>query len=92
MDAKRKNKAAKIMEREIAFDNKENALKEAVKQCRNMDNNLSIWKAPADTGGKYAIVQFKNREEATIAGYTEVYDTGAIFDKVKEQYDNIKEV
>ena len=82
-------KAQKVMSQEQTFDSEETALKEALKQCRNLDNLISVWKAP---DGKYVIVQFDNREHAGNCGYTEVYDTGTLYDKVKEKYDNIKEV
>ena len=93
--AELKAKAAKVISHEKAFDTKEKALAEAMKQCRNLDENISVWKAPDDMGGKYTIVQFENREEAFLCGYTEEYGTAELFDKVKEQrgsIDNIEEV
>ena len=85
-------RAKEVMAKEPTFDSKEKALEAAVKQARNQDELISVWKAPNDMGGKYTVVQFENREEAGNCGYEEVYDTGTIFDKVKENYDNIKEV
>lgn len=87
-----KARAAEVMKQEATFDTKEQALTEALKQCRNLDAGISVWKAPANMGGKFTIVQFENREEAFLCEYTEVYDTGALYDKVKERYDKIEEV
>lgn len=77
----RKAKAEKVIAQEPTFGNKDEALKAAVHQCRNFDSDVTIW----EKDGKYALVQFENREEAGLAEYKEVYSLGEIFDKVKEQ-------
>lgn len=90
---KLKAEAEKVMSREKTFDSKETALAEALRQCRNLDSLISVWKSPNRMGGKYTIVQFENREEAFLCDYTEVFDTATLFDKVKEKnVDHIEEV
>lgn len=90
--AKLKARARKVMNAEKAFDTKSAALNEAVKQCRNLDKNISVWKAPEDMGGKYTIVQPENKEEALICNYTEEFGTADLFDMVKQSVDTIEEV
>lgn len=89
-----KEKASKIMSHEKSFDTEEKALSEAIKLCRNLDAGISVWKAPADMGGRYTIVQFENREEAFLCGYSMICDTAELYDKVKAQrgIDEIEEV
>lgn len=87
----RKAKAEKIISQEPSFRSKEEALKEAMHQCRNLDADVTVW----EKDGTYALVQVDNREEACIAGYKEVYDLGDIFDRVKRKtrgVDHIEEV
>lgn len=83
-------KAEKAMSQEPAFSSKEDALKEAINQSN--DDFTSVWKAPPEMGGKYVVVKQENREDAFICDYTEVYDTGSIFDMKKKNIDQINEV
>lgn len=84
---KLKAQAATVLSKEKTYDSKEGALKEAIKQREEM---VSVWKSPGEE--KYVIVQFENREEAQLCDYTEVYDTGKLYDLAKENIDNIEEI
>ena len=82
---KLKAQAETVMSKEKTYDSKEEALKEAIKQRGEM---VSVWKPPSEE--KYVIVQFDNREEAQLCDYTEVYDTGKLYDMA--EVDHIEEV
>ena len=84
---KLKAQAATTMSTEKTYDSKAEALKEAIKQREEM---VSVWKPPGEE--KYVIVQFENREDAQLCDYTEVYDTGKLYDMAKENIDHIEEV
>lgn len=84
---KLKAQAEKVMSTEKSYDSKEDALNEAIKQHKKM---VSVWKPPGEE--KYVIVQDENREDAQLCDYTEVYDTGKLFDMAKEKVDHIEEV
>lgn len=79
------DKAKQVMATEKTFSTKEDAMREAVKSSKNLDSLISIW----NKDGKYVIVNRENREHAGNLGYKEVIDTGEIYDKVKENYDDI---
>lgn len=83
--------AKPVISKEKHFDTKENAEKEALKQCRNLDSLISVWEAP---DGRFAIIQHKNREKAGNCDYKEVIDTATLYDAVKARggIDEIEEV
>lgn len=82
---KLKAQAEKVMSTEKSYDSKEEALKEAIRQREEM---VTVWKPPGEE--KYVIVQYENREEAQLCDYTEVYDSGKLYDMA--EVDHIEEV
>lgn len=87
----------KEMQAAPTFKKPEAATQAAVKMSqKNPQSFPSVWKEPPDVGKKYAVVHTENREDAQIAGYTEVVDEQKVFDKAKgitrKSYDEIEEV
>lgn len=87
MDARTymKNRLKKVK----TFEDLQTAKKAGIKinQADN-DKLVSIWKAPANMGGKYALIPTEDREIAFRMGYKIVVDD---YD-LKDQIDEIKEV
>ena len=73
------------------------AMQAAVAMWKKDNSSIpSVWKEPKDIGTKYAVVHIQDREDAAVAGYTEVFDQQTVVDKSrgvrKADIDEIEEV
>lgn len=75
------------LKRARTFDNLD-AAKRAGIQANHMNNKLfSVWKEPANMGGRYALIPVEDREIACRMGYKIVvhdYELYKQFDEIKE--------
>jgi len=81
------------------YETKEEATKKAVDQEREEDKrginytSPTVWKEPEDLGTKYAVVEYAQRANAAIGGYTEEVNHRTIFDIAHgRNIDEIEEV
>lgn len=82
----------KIMRKAPAFATVQEATDAAVKMAKTEKRSSpSVWKEPLDIGKKYAVVHFRDRENAGIGGYKEVVDMQQVADKANH-IDEIEEV
>lgn len=55
-----------------AYDTPKEAINEAIRIYKKEKDSLpTVWKQAEDMGVKYVVVDFKNRENALMAGYSE---------------------